>query len=254
MCFAMLLNEALRTNTLAQIRTFTGLFLIPEAASWCVLFAFAARASIANGSLILTRGAQRFELALSDIAAVELWRLPIPGSGVSFRLASGQCWRYGLALANPNALANVIAAADGPLTQQRTFAHEAMYAYAQARLAIRHWLLDHPLAKFILLPLALAIPAFHLHQHIAYGSAFGEYYSFGLKAYLAAFALWWAAWAIGVVLIAALLRTAIETGTLLTALLRPSLVIAVRRWLERLGRTALYLGLPAWLLLNVYGT
>ncbi len=250
MCAAVLLNEALRSNTLAQIRTFTGLFLIPEAASWCVLFAFSARASIQQGKLVLTRGAQRFELALSEIAAVELWRLPIPGAGVSFLLTSGQRWRYGLALAQPKALAAAIAVASNIQSQERE--RGVMLAYAQARLTIRHWHLDHPFAKFVLFPLALALPAFHLHQHIAYGSAFGEYYTYGLKAYITAFTLWWAAWSIGVVLSAALLRAVIEVGTFLTALLRPSQVNVIRRWLERAGHTALYLGLPGWLLMQVY--
>ena len=250
MCLALLLNEALRTNTLAQIRTFAGLFLVPEAASWCVLFAFAARASIDDGKLVLTRGAQRFELALSDIAALELWRLPIPAAGVSVRLVSGQHWRYGLALANPKGLLNALAGAG--TTQILASKPSCASTYAQARLAIRRWRLDHPLAKFVLLPLALAIPAFHLHQHIAYGSAFGEYYSFGLKAYITAFALWWAAWAIGVMLSAALLRVVIEAGTLLAALLRPRRTIVIRRWLELLARIALYLGLPGWLLMQVY--
>ena len=111
--------------------------------------------------------------------------------------------------------------------------------------------LDHPIAKFVLFPLVLAIPAFRLHQHIAYGSAFGEYYTFGLTAYLTTFALWWAAWAIGVVLCAAGLRAAIEAGALMAVLLHPGQVIGTRRWLERLGLRALYLGLPAWLLLRV---
>ncbi len=258
MCAAVLLNEALRTNTLAQIRTFTGLFLVPEAASWCLLLAFSARASIVNGSLVLSRGAQRFELAIGEIAALDLWRLPVPGPGVSFRLASGQRWRYGLALANPNGLARALAAAGAATAQPSSRASEKLgapfYVYVQARLAIRRWYLDSPLAKFVLFPLMLAIPAFHLHQHIAYGSAFGEYYSFGLKAYLIAFALWWSAWSIGVVLSAAFLRAVIEAGTLLTALLRPKQTSAIRRWLENLGHALLYLGLPAWLLMNVYGT
>lgn len=251
MCAAMLLDEALRSNTLAQIRTFSGLFLLPEAASWSLLLAFSARATIENGGLVLSRGRQRFELALTDIAAVEAWRVPLPGPGLSLRLATGQRWHYGLALANPLALARALAAAGGPPVLSGT--PSLVSAYAQARLAMRRWRLDHPLAKFVLLPLALAIPAFHLHQHIAYGNAFGEYYSFGLKAYLIAFVLWWAAWSIGVVLSAALLRAAIEMGTLVTALLRPSLTIGIRRWLERLAHVALYLGLPAWLLMNVYG-
>ncbi len=253
MCVALLLNEALRTNTLAQIRLFAGLFLAPEAASWCVMLAFAAQATIDNTTLVLSRGVQRIELALDEIAAVELWRLPLPSAGIALRLrsSSGRRWRYGLALANPLAFAAALAGAGGPQAIARSGA--ATGVYARARLALRRRQLDLPLAKFVLLPLALAIPAFHLHQHIAYGSAFGEYYSFGLKAYLVAFALWWAAWSIGVVLSAAPLRVAIEAGALLAALLRPGQAIEVRRWLERAGRLALYLGLPGWLLANLYG-
>jgi apolipoprotein N-acyltransferase len=124
--------------------------------------------------------------------------------------------------------------------------------YAQTSLAVGRSRLDHPLPKYLLLPLALALPAFHLYQHIAYGSAFGEYYSYGLKAYLSAFALWWAAWAIGVVLTQTLLRAAISIATLLVALLRPARAVAMRRWLERAGHVALYLGMPGWLLLTIY--
>ncbi len=250
-CAALLLNPSLRTNTLAQIRLFAGLFLAPEAASWCVLLAFAAQASLRDGVLVLTRGAQRIELALGEIAAVSLWRLPLPAAGLALRLASGRRWRYGLALANPLAFAAALAGAGGPQGFEQPGA--TLGVYARARLALCRRKLDRPLLKFGLLPLALAVPAFHLHQHIAYGSAFGEFYSYGLKAYLLAFALWWAAWSIGVVLSAALLRAAIEAGTLLAALLRPGRAIEVRRWLERAGRAALYLGLPGWLLANLVG-
>lgn len=248
---AMLLSDTLRGHTLAQIRTFAGLFLAPEAASWCVLYAFAARASIENGALVLTRGARRLELAVRDIVAVEPWRVPFPGPGASLRLASGERWRYGLALANPITFARALASASGAPTHESTPSRETMYA--KARLAIRRGRLDHPFAKFVLFPIALAIPAFRLHQHIAYGSSFGEYYTFGLKAYLTAFSLWWAAWAIGVVLSAAALRAAIEAGTLMAVLLRPRRAIDIRHWLERLGLATLYLGLPAWLILQVYG-
>ena len=253
MVAAVLLGDgALQANTLAQIRTFAALFLAPEAAAWCVLRAFAARASIENGALVLTRGARRLELALRDIVAVELWRVPLPGPGASLRLASGERWRYGLAHADPTALARALAAAGGAPAHESTPPRAT--TYAQARLAIRRGRLDQPFAKFVLFPFALAIPAFRLHQHIAYGSAFGEYYTFGLKAYLTTFALWWAAWAIGVVLCAAALRAAIEAGTLVAVLLRPGQAIDTRRWLERLGLAAFYLGLPAWLLLRVFGS
>ncbi|HWH83140.1 MAG TPA: apolipoprotein N-acyltransferase, partial [Burkholderiaceae bacterium] len=248
---AVLLGDAaLQANTLVQIRTFAALFLAPETAAWCVLRSFGARACIESGALILTRGARRLELALRDIALVEPWRVPIPAPGAALRLASGERWRYGLAHADPLALARAIAAAGGATAQERT--RSRAMTYARARLANRRGPLDHALAKFVLFPLVLAIPAFRLHQHIAYGSAFGEYYTFGLTAYLATFALWWAAWAIGVVLCAAALRAAIEAGTIVAVLLRPPQAIVARRWLERLGLAALYLGLPAWLLLRAF--
>lgn len=248
---AMLLDDALRGHTLAQIRIFSAIFLAPEAAAWCVLLAFGARASIENGVLVLARGARRLELSIRDIAAVEPWRLPIPGSGVSLRRASGERWPYGLAIANPIPLARALAAAGGPPVQLPAPSRKT--AYARARAAMRHSRLDTPLAKFVALPLLLAIPAFRLHQHIAYGSGLGEYYTFGLKAYLTTFALWWAAWAIGVVLSAAALRAAIEAGTLLTAALRPGQTADVRHWLERFSLVALYIGLPAWLLVRALG-
>jgi apolipoprotein N-acyltransferase len=250
LCLALLFNEALRTNTLAQARLFAGLFLAPEAASWCVLFLFSAQIAVARGKLVLRRGADETEISLGDIAAVRLWSLPLPCPGLSLRLASGP--RYRLALARPDVLAGLIAAGGGAPLRVRTRRRGALQAYLQAVLAKPRSRLDAPLVKYLLLPLALAIPAFHLQQHIAYGGALGEYYSYGLKAYLTAFGLWWAAWSIGVVLGEALLRTAIEAGALLAALLRPAQAAGVRRALESLGHALLFLGLPAWFLLTLF--
>jgi apolipoprotein N-acyltransferase len=249
MCVMLLQDEALRTNTLAQLRLFAGLFLAPEAASWCVLYLFSAKASIDNGALVLDGGARRVEVALADITALRLWSLPIPRAGIRVQTAHAV---YDLALTNPDALAAALAGAGAPLVAPRTRVRAVMHAYVQAALAIRRTRFDAPFARYVLLPLLLAMPAFHLHQQIAYGSALGEYYSFGLRAYLGAFALWWAAWTIGVVLSEALLRATIEAGTLLTALLRPRRAVAVRLALERLGHAALFVGLPAWLLVTIY--
>ncbi|MBX9899870.1 MAG: apolipoprotein N-acyltransferase [Burkholderiaceae bacterium] len=251
----ILFDEALRTNTFAQIRIFSGFFLLPELASWCVLLAFGARATIEKGSLAFTRGQQRFALPLSDIAVVELWRLSLPSMGSALRLVSGKPWHYGLVVENPNTFAHAIVKAGAEIGQNIEVAPAENLAsrYQLARCAIRRGRLDSPWFKFLLLPLALAIPAFQLHQHIAYGSAFGEYSTFGLKAFLLAFGIWWAAWTIGVTCTAAALRAAIETGTLLLVLARRANVIEVRRWLERFGHLALYLGLPVWLVVQVVG-
>jgi apolipoprotein N-acyltransferase len=250
MVAAVAFNEALlQPNTLAHIRIFVALFLAPEAAAWFVLRAFRARIAIEHGSLVLTRGRLRLELAVERIAGVEPWRAPIPIPGAWLRLRSGERWRYGIALADHHALARVLDAAGAAALHEAPPSRASLYATARA--AIRRGRLDEPWAKFVLLPLGLAIPAFRLHQHIAYGSGLGELYAFGLVAYLKAFALWWAAWAIGVALCAAVLRTIIEAGTIGTVLLRPAASIELRRWLERLALANLNLGVPVWLLIRL---
>ena len=237
-------DEALRSNTMAQIRTVGALFVAPEVAALLLLRAFAARASLEAGALLLARGTRRLPIAPSEIVAVEPWRLPLPADGATLRLASGE--RHGIVHGDPAALARAIAEAGGA-------AATPVSAYAQARAAVRHGWLQRPWAKFALLPLLLAIPAFRLHQHIAYGSSFGEALAFGVTAYLKSFALWWAAWGIGVVLCAAVLRTAIEAGTLLAVAMQPSAAPGVRQGLERAGLALLYLGLPAWLAWRALG-
>jgi apolipoprotein N-acyltransferase len=39
-----------------------------------------------------------------------------------------------------------------------------------------------------------------------------------------------------------------------TLLVRPDRAVDARRWLERFGLLALYVGMPAWLLLRVFAT
>lgn len=246
----LLLNDALRTNTLAQLRMFAAFFLAPEAASWAVLFLFHAKVSITNGMLVLSHRARRVEVALADIADIRFWCLPFPGPGLSLRLASGE--RYALAMSNPQGLAFAIAAAGAPALPAMP-AQPAVQAWVAANAATARSRLDHPLIRYALLSLALAIPAFHLQQQIAYGGPFGEYYTYGLRAYVTAFLIWWAAWAIGVALTDALLRAAVEAGTLVAAAVRPAQAVGIRRWLKSVSHAALFLGMPAWLLLTIYG-
>ena len=239
----------LQSNTLAQIRSFAALFLAPEAAAWLVLRAFAARATIEGGMLVLARGAQRLQLPLRDVVAVHPWRLPVPGPGVTLQLASGARWRYGIAVRDPAAFARAMHAAGA--ASPAGLPPSRLAAYLQARAGTGRGRLQHPVSKFVLLPLVLAIPAFRLHQHIAYGGGLGELLTYGLAAYLRAFALWWAAWAIGVMLCAAVLRAVIEAGSVAAVLLRPSAATQVRAVLERIALAALYVALPAWLLVRL---
>lgn len=270
---------ALASNTLAQVRAFVALVLAPEAAARGLLWASRAALSLQGGLLVLARGPRRIELAVREVTAVRAWRLPLPGPGVSLQLASGAGWDYLLARVDAVALQAALAAAatpEGdavPATDARPVPHRGDAApaepagapadpgrvgwparYAQAVLAPRggRWL-QHALAKFVGLPFLLAIPAFRLHQHIAFGGGLGELQMFGFVAYAKGFALWWAAWGIGVVMVAAALRALIEAVTMVVVLWRPGLVLEVRRVLEHTGLAALYLGIPAWFALRFVG-
>jgi apolipoprotein N-acyltransferase len=240
LALALLLDENLRSQTLAQLRGFAALVLAPEAIAFCLLAAYRVRLELAPGRLLLRRGAQQLVLPLKDLLAVEAWRLPLPTAGATLRRQGGGRWL--LAGIEPALLAQALAASGGPAA--------APTPYAQARAAGSAGRLATPWAKFVLLPLLLALPAFHLHQHIAYGSGLGEFYSHGLRAYLIAFALWWAAWTVGVVLFAGCLRLLIEAATGLSLLWRPAQAAPIRWGLERAALLLLYLGLPAWLALR----
>lgn len=241
---ALLFDDDLRGRTLAQLRWTGALVLAPELAALCLLAAFRSRVSLTPGLLTLTRGAQRLELPLASLVAVRAWRWPWPSAGLSLRLADGAAYPLGLALRHADALARALAAAGGP-------AAEVGSAYAQAQGGVARGRWAHPLLKFGLLPLVLAVPAFHLHQHIAYGSGVGEYLTFGLAAYFQAFVLWWAAWSVGVLLAATALRGVVEAVAWLAARWQPGLALAWRRGLERGATGLLWLGLPAWLALRL---
>lgn len=245
---AIVFGDTLRGNSLAQIRVFAGGFLAPEVAAWCVLLAYSARLTVENGMLVLVRGRQRMEIAINNISALRPWRLPLPGPGLSLHLNNDAHTRYQLAATYPLALAQMLEAAGAPPPSAEVPTRAERYAWVRYGSAIGR--LDRAWVKFLLFPVLLALPAFHLHQNIAYGGGFGEFYTFGIKAYGITFAIWWATWSIGVILSAAALRTLIEMGTVMTLLVAPLQTASIRAHLERIGLAALYLGLPGWLAFN----
>ena len=248
---AQLSGDSERTSTLAQMWSFALLVLAPVAALWCIGRAFRATMRIEDGQLVLEQRDRLIEIPVKDIAALETWTLPIPGAGVWLHLASGRRWSQGIAVADPAALASALIRVGGPVRLADAASGHAA-KLARTRAAVSPWRIDHPALKFLLFPLVPALPAFRLHQHIAFGGTFGEYYTYGLQAYLLALAIWWASWAIGLVLFAAALRVLIEAGTLLALALRPDSAIDARRGFEHVGRVLFFAGVPMWLLIRVW--
>jgi apolipoprotein N-acyltransferase len=247
---AALLLQSEQMNPLAQMRVFAAVFLAPLAAAWCIARAFAATARIEDDALVLEQRERRTEIPLKQIAAVVPWTLPLPLTGVWLRMDSGRRWSRGIALKDPAALVEALIRAGARSTLAGTLVGRVA-AYARARLAVPgHRILDHPVMKFVLFPLVPALPAFRLHQHIAFGGTFGEYHTYGLQAYLTAFAIWWVSWSIGLVIFAAALRALIEAGTWLSLALHRERAVDVRKGLELFGRCLFYAGVPLWLLIR----
>lgn len=251
MVAALLLWDNPPTSPLAQMRMFAGLFLAPEAAAWCIARAFAARLHVAEGTIAIEHREQRTEIRVAAVTAVEPWAIPLPGVGLCLRLGSGSRFSDGIVLADPAGFVQALIGQGGRPSLADALAGRAV-AYARARLGAPWRVLDHPALKFVAFPLVPALPAFRLHQHITYGGTFGEYQAFGLQAYLVGLVIWWASWAIGLVLFAAVLRAFVEAVTLLLVLLRTRWAGGARRVLEILGRFLFYFGIPTWLLVRLW--
>jgi apolipoprotein N-acyltransferase len=243
---ALLFLETRLDNQLRLLRTFVLACAAPRLSAWLLDRAFAASVAITDGLLVLRRRGQLVTVPCDAIDRVEPWSIPLPGAGVSLRLRSGQRFAYGLQVADPLALVDAIATAGAHVDVRAAAKHPAVL-HARSRHAAAHrWY--HPLLTFVVYALVPTIPLFRLHQWVAYGGTFGEYYIYGLQAYLLGFAAYWWTYTIYLVLYAALLRVIAEGAVLASAWLVPDRVAAVRRIVERL-RVALYFAaVPAFLI------
>jgi apolipoprotein N-acyltransferase len=230
-------------NPLRLLRA-CSLALAPGVAAWLAGYAFRARVTIADGSLIVERRDRRIEVPCASIVAVEPWSLPAPG--VDLRLRSGRRFPFGLAVADLGAFLDALVA-NGASDADGDGKDAAALVYARSQPRARRWW-SHPLAKFIALALVPTIPLFRLHQWIAYGGTFGEYYTYGLRAYALGFLLFWSTFTIYLVVYAAVLRLLAELTMRAVAAYFPARAVATRRLVER-ACGALYLGgLAAFLL------
>jgi hypothetical protein len=195
--------------------------------------------------LVLRRRGDLLELPLAALAGVRPWRVPLPGPGLSLRLASGRPFPYGVQAEDPlpllEALGRVSPAAVGGAPEHPTtrFAHARSAQSARGawrRRALRYGL-------FPLLPTAVL---FRLHQHIAFGGTLGEYHLHGLAAYLRTLLGTWLDVTAHLLLWAALWRLGVEALSLASAwALAPARAPLGRRVGEGLFRLAYYGGVPA---------
>lgn len=233
-------------NPLRLIRAFAALCLAPGIAAWLLERAFAVRVSTQSDTLVLQRRRQRIEIPCDAIDRVVPWTIPLPAGGMWLRLRSGRRFRYGLQVADPIALIDALADAGAPEHVRAASRHPAALYTRWKNMVPRRWY--HPLLKFVVFALVPTLPLFRLHQWIAYGGTFGEYYTYGLKAYLLGFAIHWITITIYLVLYAAALRAAAETAALTAACATPSRAPRVRQAVEIAHRVLYYAGVPVLLI------
>ena len=237
-----------QSGSLAPLRNAALLWGAPEGAAWCLLLAFGARLSLDGGALVFSRGTKQLRWPVADVVALRPWQLPLPGAGVELQRTDGA--RLQLLGVDASALGALLAT-QGHRVPSADAGWSALYT--QVKRTAPRAVLRHPLLLYVALPLMLAVPAFRLHQVIAFGSPFGEWQAFGGWAFARGFALWWAAWALGVLVCATVLRTAIEAGCAAAARWQPLRAAAARRGSEAAGLVLLYAGLPAWLAWRALG-
>jgi len=203
------------------------------------------RASIVDEALVFARRGLRIEIPLQRIVGLPVWRSNWPMSGVDVRLASGQLWSHSVVVADPLGLQRLLVNAGAPLTFD-DLSSQARARSASARAFAHHGLLDHAVIKFVLYPLLLALPAFRLHQVITFGGMFGEWQTFGAGAWWLGLLIWWASWAIGLALLALVLRLVVEAVLMGIKATTSIDVGASRLGGERAIRVVYYLAVPIW--------
>jgi apolipoprotein N-acyltransferase len=222
--------------------------LVPGGLAALLQRAFAARMTVEDDTVVVTRHDVRLEIPESAIVAVVPWMLPLPTPGAALLLRSGHRFGYGIGLTTPSRLIAF-------LTEQadagaRTVGDDPAFLHADAgrhagALCWWQWLVKFPLLG--LLPTAVL---FNAHQWIAYGGTLGEYYTYGAPAYLLTFLDYWTTVTIYLALWAGIWRVAAEIVAWGAARLVPTSAFGVRRFVEIGCRVLYYGGVPALLALR----
>ena len=236
--------------TTPALVTLTTLFaLAPAFAAWLLAWRARATLSLTDAALVVRGRGLRIEIPCASIGAVEPWVIPLPGVGLSLRMRSGRRLQYGFQVDNPTTLLGALADVAGVEAARAVADHASVvYAHAKKGVAPRRWY--HGFGKFVAFALLPTLVLFNLHQHIAYGGTFGEYYLLGFASFVRTFVIYWGTVSIYLVLYAGTWRVAAEGVALAAAWVAPSRAARVRRMVEIGCRLAYYGGVPLLLALR----
>jgi apolipoprotein N-acyltransferase len=230
------------------LRAFWTLVLAPEAAVWVLRYLLAAKLSVESGALVVERRTRRAEIPFSAIDAVVPWTVPVPAPGLWLKLRSGARFSDGLHVHAPATFLQALGEAGAGDLVGRAARHPTVL-FAESKHRAASWF-DRPFFKYVIFALVPTLPLFRLRQLLTYGGTFGEYYDFGLKAYVLGFGIHWVLYGIYLLLYATVLRTVAETVSLGAAWIVPAHEARVRRVCEIAQRVLYFGGVPTVLILR----
>jgi len=236
-------------NPPAFYRTVVVFSLLPALGASAIARALRGVLSVDARGARLARAGLALDVPATSIAAVRVWRVPLPGPGFALVTASGRRLPYAVQALDPGPALAALADVAGVETARTALRHPTV-VYAGAKAAAGAWRWRDLAAKFPLFALAPAAVLFRAHQHIAYGGTLGEYYLLGLSQFLQTAAIYWVTTTIYCVLWASVWRGPAEGASLLAAYVAPSQAARVRRAAEIACRVLYYAGVPALLALR----
>lgn len=211
--------------------------LLPIALALLVDWSVSGTLTVGAEALTLALRRERIDIPVASVTCVRPLVLPWPMPGLVLELKSGRRFERILGTRESLPLFTALAA---------HLAHDssAMLDFADALPRRRRWLM--PVLKLGVLPLAMSLVIFRLHQMVVYGGPFGQYHAFGLGPYLTSFFVRWLGIAGTFFVLYGVLELLTEAVIYGLTWLRPLRARGIRRAAEVVSSILYFGGIPGY--------
>ncbi|MFO0592341.1 MAG: hypothetical protein U0441_32650 [Polyangiaceae bacterium] len=193
--------------------------------------------TLRTDTLTLALRSERIDIPLASVTRIRPLALPWPTPAVALDLRSGRTFDRALGARTLPALVSALSR-HVPLEKKPILSFAASVPEKRSR-----WLLS---LQHVVLPLALTLVIFRLHQIIVYGGPFGQYHSMGLGPYVGSFIRRWLGIAGAFAVMAGVLRIVVELTVWGLTVARPGAARALRRVAEILALVLYFGAIPGY--------